>query len=930
MSTVESAAKAKTAFEYVYPFGKNLPLPPLSRELLGGKGKNLAEMTSIGVPVPPGFIITTEACNAYRSRQRSFPDGLESGIEAAMKILEATMGRKFGDENNPLLVSVRSGARVSMPGMMDTVLNLGLNDSVVKGFAKAIGDEAVAYNCYLRLISMYADVVVCIPRKHFSKAFQSIKMEEGVEDDRDVSVEGLKKAVDSYLKIFEQHAGKPFPQNPKDQLVAAVAAVFDSWDSERATLYRQVHHYPDEWGTGVIVQTMVFGNRGNSSATGVGFTRNPATGENAFYGEFLTNAQGEDVVAGIRTPHPLNTHQKKTTGSTLKSLEEQMPEIYKELSDIVDKLEHHYGDMQDIEFTVEEGTLYMLQTRTGKRTGFAAIRMAVEMSEEGIIDEKMAMMRVEPAQLIQLLAPIFKQEDKEKVTDKMVDKGINAGPGAASGLLALSSERAVALAEEGHHCILAREEASPDDFPGMVASEGILTTRGGATSHAAVVARGLGKPCVVGCDGLHIDEDARTVSCNGSTIKEGDPISIDGTTGEVFFCSLQTSPSEVVQVLVDGTKKVEDSLICQQYLKIMELADKYRILRVRTNADNAHDAGVARAFGAEGIGLCRTEHMFLDQERLLDVRRMFFSANDSDRHAAIQRLLRYQKSDFVALFREMEGLPVTVRLLDPPLHEFMPHSEEEIETLAGAMKMSVDKLLDIRSQLQERNPMLGHRGCRLGIIYPEITRMQTRAILEAAIEVSQEGKEVIPEIMVPLVGMEKELEHQKLIIDDTAEKVFKEKGTKVEYSVGTMIELPRAALMAGSIAQHAEFFSFGTNDLTQTTFGISRDDSAKFVPSYVEGVPHPQSSEELMRIMEYDPFQVLDREGVGKLMEIAVTEGKKVLPNLKCGICGEHGGDSKSIMFCHSLGLNYASCSPYRVPVARLAAAQATVMEESE
>jgi pyruvate,orthophosphate dikinase len=927
--TEPTSTEKMTTLQYVYPFAQGLPVPPLNRELLGGKGKNLAEMVSIGIPVPPGFIVTTEACNDYRKLGRKYPDGLEAGIDDAMKTLEKIMGAKFGGEDNPLLVAVRSGARVSMPGMMDTVLNLGLNDKSVVGFAKITNNERLAYDSYRRLIMMYADVVQGVSKKYFEDAFNIIKMEENVKEDYEVSVEGFKRACDLFLKIYQEHVGEAFPQDARQQLMKAIAAVFNSWDCERATLYRHLHHYPDDWGTAVNVQTMVFGNRGNNSATGVGFTRDPATGKHAFYGEYLINSQGEEVVAGVRTPYPLNKHQKETMGIDLASLEETLPEAYQELAAIVERLEHHYNDMQDVEFTVDDGRLFMLQTRTGKRTGFAAVRMAVEMLEEGLIDEKTALLRVQPDQLVQLLAPIFEGKSKENAGGNKVARGYNAGPGAASGRVALTSAKASEYRNTGARCILVREETNPDDFPGMVASEGILTIRGGATSHAAVVARGMGKPCVCGCGALHIDERSKTITAGGKTIKEGDWISIDGTTGEVFFCALDTSPSEIVQVLVDKTKKPEDSLLYQQYAKIMELADKYRRLEVRTNADTPYDCGVARAFGAQGIGLVRTEHMFLETDRLLDVRRMFFSTSSEERQIAIDKLKTHQKGDFVGIFQKMDGLPVTIRLLDPPLHEFMPHTEEEIEAVAAAMGMPINKLLEIKNSLHESNPMMGHRGCRLGVLNPELTKMQVRAILEAAIEVKNQGKTVYPEIMVPLVSTEAELKHQKLLIDQTAQEVFADKGTSVHYGVGTMIELPRAALTADAIAHHAEFFSFGTNDLTQTTFGISRDDSGKFVPPYVWGVPHPtsQDADERLNIFPYDPFQVLDKSGVGQLMEIAIARGKQTRPDLHCGICGEHGGEPQSVEFCHEIGLDYVSCSPYRVPIARVAAGHAALKE---
>lgn len=924
MATTAPVSKKRIAGEYVYSFGPGAETPPLDKNLLGGKGKGLAEMASIGLPVPPGFIISTEACNDYRRNERQFPDGLEDKINKAMKLLEGQAKAEFGSETNPLLVSVRSGARVSMPGMMDTILNLGLNDRSVLGFADVTHNERLAYDNYRRFIAMYADIVKNVDRKFFDQAFHVLKIRENVEHDMQLSLNGLIEACSVFKKIYEEHVRHPFPQDAQEQLFEAIAAVFNSWDSERATLYRQIHKIPEEWGTAVVVQKMVFGNFNDKSATGVAFTRDPATGANAFYGEFLLNAQGEEVVAGIRTPHPLNISQKSLMKTSLESLEELMPSVYNELYDIVQKLEKHYLDMQDIEFTIENGKLYMLQTRTGKRTGFAAVRMAVEMLENGLIDEKTALKRIQPDQLVQLLAPIFDTAAKKAAEKKLAAKGINAGPGAASGAAAFSKESALQMKQKSIHCILVRTEANPDDFPGMVAAEGILTTRGGSTSHAAVVARGMGKPCVVGCEELILNETNKTLSNGVLTIKEGDPISIDGTTGEVYFCNLQSSPSEILQVVLK-TKRPEESLLYRQYKTIMDIADKHRILRVRANADTPHDSTVARAFGAEGIGLCRTEHMFMDPTRLNDVRCMFFSTHPDDRKRAIKQLLPHQKQDFIQIFRVMDGLPVTIRFLDPPLHEFMPHTDEEIEALAQTMGIPVGKLAEIKASLEEQNPMLGHRGCRLGVINPELTAMQTRAVLEAAIEVAEEGISVTPEIMIPLVSTRAELDHQKAIIDKTAKEVFKEMGVSIHYSVGTMIELPRAALTADEIARTAEFFSFGTNDLTQTTFGISRDDSAKFVPDYVKGVPNPLLPEDVIHIYPEDPFQVLDQSGVGQLMEIAVRRGRQVRPALKCGICGEHGGEPHSVMFCHQIGLDYVSCSPYRIPVAKVAAALANL-----
>lgn len=911
--------------QYVYPFGPHLPKPPLDRNLLGIKAKNLAEMSSIGIPVPAGIIITTEACNEYRRNQRRLSEELQKDITISLKLLSELTGAEFGNAHHPFLVSVRSGARVSMPGMMDTILNLGLNDETVHGFAKVWQNERLAYDSYRRFIMMYSNVVNGIPRKQFEQAMHIIKMEEGVEEDVALSVHGLKRTCDIFKKIHMEKSGEEFTQNCHKQLFNAISAVFDSWHNERATLYREIHQIPDEWGTAVIIQTMVFGNRNNHSATGVAFTRNPATGERAFYGEFLVNAQGEEVVAGTRTPHPLNKHQQELTGSSRESLEELMPDTYEELLGTVQKLETYYTDMQDIEFTIEDGRLYLLQTRVGKRTGFAAVRIAVEMLQEGLIDEKTALKRIEPEQLTQLLAPIFDTNAKLAAKDRLVARGLNASPGAASGKVALSAQKAIEWKLRGIPAVLVREEADPNDFSGMVAAEGILTIRGGSTSHAAIVARGMGKPCVVGCTPLSINEEAKTITAGNTSIHEGDPIAIDGLTGDVFFCALPTSHSEIVQVLVTKTKKPKESLLFMQYNQIMMLADKYRKLRIRCNADNPQDSIIARAFGAEGIGLCRTEHMFMLANRLSDVRHLFFSTQPEERKKAIERLLPHQKEDLIGIFRAMDGLPVTIRLLDPPLHEFMPHTDEEISNLALNMKISREKLMEIRFSIEEENPMLGHRGCRLGITYPELTEMQTRVILEAALEVAAEGIKVFPEIMIPLVGIYNEIVHQKTLIEKTAEKVFSTQGKKINYSIGTMIELPRAVLIADEIAQSAEFFSFGTNDLTQTIFGISRDDSSKFVPLYLKGIPNPLNNEEISHILSEDPFQVIDRQGVGQMMQIALKKGKESRPDLKCGICGEHGGDPSSIKFCHEIGLDYVSCSPYRIPIARLAAAVANL-----
>ncbi len=915
----------RTTIRYTFPFGKGLRLPPLDKSVLGGKGKQLAEMAAIGLPVPPGFIITTEACLYYLHHDKQLPKELTDEVQTAIKLLEGQMQAGFGNKDNPLLVSVRSGAAISMPGMMDTVLNLGLNDETVIGFAKVMNNEHLAYDCYRRFLSMYSSIVHGLPREEFSQALEAAKAIAGVHEDVELDVTALKGLCHTYQELFKKHVGHSFPQNTLEQLFGAIKAVFSSWDSERCRLYRHIHHIPNDMGTAVTVEAMVFGNRNDQSATGVGFTRDPATGERMFYGEFLTNAQGEDVVAGIRTPHPINLYQKKITESSLTSLEELMPDVYQELKDTVNKLEQHYRDMQDIEFTIDDGKLYMLQTRTGKRTGLAASRMAIEMLEEGLIDEKTVLRRVSPEQIEHMLAPVFHHRDKQRATAMMVAKGLNAGPGAASGCLALTSAKAIAYQSEGTACILVRKETNPDDFPGMVAAAGILTARGGATSHAAVVARGMGKPCVVGCSALHIDLQQGTVTCGDYTLKEGDPISIDGSTGEVFFCSLTTSPSEILQVLLTKEVEPENSRLYHYYSTVMALADKYRKLKVRTNADTPHDSSAARAFGAEGIGLCRTEHMFMDPERLLDVRRMLFSTHEEERNAATQKLLPHQKEDFKRIFRSMHGLPVTIRLLDPPLHEFLPHDDHEIRELATRLSIPEKKMMDIAHSLKEHNPMLGYRGCRLGVLNPALTLMQARAIFEAAAEVMLEGGKIYLEVMVPLVSLEQELLHQKILIDRVAADIAKDYGLCILYSVGTMIELPRAALLADRIAEQAEFFSFGTNDLTQTTFGMSRDDSAHFLPSYLQGVPNPSDSQEKLQLIHDDPFQTLDCDGVGQLIQLAIERGRKVRPNVKCGICGEHGGDPSSIAFCHKVGIDYVSCSPYRIPVARLAAARAAL-----
>ncbi len=922
---MDVSAHTRTSTVYVFPFGAGFRLPPQDRLLLGGKGQHLAEMASIGLPVPPGFIITTFACVQFLHNQKRLPEGLEHQIEAAVQILESQMSAKLGDERNPLLVSVRSGAAISMPGMMDTILDLGLNDRTVVGFAERMKNERLAYDCYRRFIALYGSIVHGLDREIFSIVLDEVKTRYQSQQDIDLNVEALKDLCSKFKGLYEQHLGKPFPQDTHLQLLEAIGAVFSSWESKRAELYRKVNHIANDLGTAVILQSMVFGNRNERSATGVGFTRDPSTGENIFYGEFLLNAQGEDVVAGIRTPQPINCYQKKMTGSNLESLEEAMPEVYAQLKTAVGTLERYYCDMQDIEFTIDDGRLFMLQTRSGKRSGFAAVRMAVDMLNEGLIDEVTALRRVDPEQIEQLLVPVFHARDKEVAQKKMVAKGLNAGPGAASGVCALTSIRAMAYQQQGIPCILVRTETNPDDFPGMVIAEGILTARGGSSSHAAVVARGMGKPCVCGCSALDIDLNKGSVSASGQTIKEGDAISIDGSTGEVFFCRLNSSPSEIVQVLLTKDLQPDESRVYQYYHKIMALADKYRKLEVRANADSCHESVVARAFGGEGIGLCRTEHMFLEDKRLLDVRKMLFSTSVHEREEAIRQLLPDQKEDFKYLFRGMHGLPVTIRLLDPPLHEFLPQEDAGLTVLAQRLNVDRQRLVEIARSLDEHNPMLGFRGCRLGILNPGLTRIQAQAIFEAAVEVTLEGCLVYLEIMVPLVCTEEEFLHQKALIDVTAEEVFGERGLCITYHVGAMIELPRACLMAGKLANSAQFFSFGTNDLTQTTFGMSRDDANRFLPMYIDGVTKPGHQDEKSHLLIEDPFQSIDQEGVGELMRMAVERGRKTRPQLKCGICGEHGGDPRSVVFCHQIGLDYVSCSPYRIPVARLAAARAAI-----
>jgi pyruvate,orthophosphate dikinase len=911
--------------KYVYTFGGGKAEGSAKMKgLLGGKGANLAEMANLGIPVPPGFTITTEVCSYFYFHDETYPEGLKTQVEEALHHVESVMGRRFGDPSNPLLVSVRSGAPVSMPGMMDTVLNLGLNDNTVRGLAAQANNERFAYDCYRRFVAMYGDVVLGLKPAAkdevdpFEEILDRIKHERGVVYDYELTADDLKELVRLYKKLIKDRLNVDFPEDPWEQLWGAIGAVFKSWNNPRAIAYREINDIPSDMGTAVNVQAMVFGNLGEDSATGVAFTRNPATGENVLYGEYLINAQGEDVVAGIRTPQPINKAQKANNPDVI-SLEEAMPEVYADLERIRRLLDRHYRDMQDIEFTIERGKLWMLQTRSGKRTAFAALRIAVEMVEEGILSEEEAVLRVEPQQLTQLLRPTFDLKAKEEAIKKgaLIAKGLNAGPGAATGKVVFNAPDAEEWANRGEKVILVRMETSPEDIRGMHAAQGILTSRGGMTSHAALVARQMGKVCIVGCGALDINYKTRQFTVGDLVVREGDWISLDGTTGEVLFGQIPTQPSEIVRVLLDKTVKPEDSLVFRNYQKLMSWADKYRRLGIRTNADKPDQAATAIAFGAEGIGLCRTEHMFFEGNRIDAVREMILAKDREGREKALSKLLPMQKEDFKGIFRVMNGLPVTIRTLDPPLHEFLPADEKTAKDLAEKMGVPFEELWSKIQSLHEANPMLGHRGCRLGIVYPEITAMQARAIIEAACEIAAEGIPVHPEIMIPLVGHVLELRHQKKVVDDVAKQVFQEKGVTVTYHVGTMIEIPRGAITAGEIAKEAEFFSFGTNDLTQTVYGISRDDAAKFLHHYIE-----------MGIWDHDPFERIDRDGVGEMMKMGVERGRKTRPDLKVGICGEHGGEPYSVAFCHEIGLDYVSCSPYRVPVARLAAAQAAIREK--
>ena len=896
----QPARAAVPAGKWVFTFGDGRAEGKSAmRELLGGKGANLAEMANLGLPVPPGFTIPTSVCNFFYDNKKTYPKELKAQVEKALEYVGKLTGKTFGDPKNPLLVSVRSGGRASMPGMMDTVLNLGLNDETVEALAALSGDKRFAYDSYRRFITMYSDVVIGFEHHQFEEILDTYKDSKGHVLDTDLSAEDWVEIVGRYKDAVRKETGEDFPQDPHAQLWGAIGAVFGSWMNARAVTYRQLHAIPESWGTAVNIQAMVFGNMGETSATGVAFTRNPSTGAKQLYGEFLINAQGEDVVAGIRTPQEITEAARKDSGSDKPSMEAAMPEAFKELTRIYTLLEKHYRDMQDLEFTVEQGKLWMLQTRNGKRTAKAALRIAVELANEGLISRKDAVLRVDPASLDQLLHPTIDPSAKRDV----IATGLPASPGAASGEIVFSSDEAAKLQADGRKVILVRVETSPEDIHGMHAAEGILTTRGGMTSHAAVVARGMGKPCVSGAGTIRVDYGRGLMTAGGRSFKAGDIITIDGGVGQVLA----------------GRMPMLEPELSDEFGTLMGWADEVRKLKVRTNADTPEDARVAIKFGGEGIGLCRTEHMFFEETRIRTVREMILADDEQKRRAALAKLLPMQRADFVELFEIMQGLPVTIRLLDPPLHEFLPHTQAEIEEVARAMEADPRKLADRARDLSEFNPMLGFRGCRLAIAYPEIAEMQARAIFEAAIVVHKRtGKAVVPEVMVPLVATKAEFDMIKARIDATAQSVMRDQGAQIKYEVGTMIELPRAALMAGEIAKTAEFFSFGTNDLTQTTYGISRDDAGSFLGTYVS-----------RGILEIDPFISLDRDGVGELVKIGVARGRKTRPALKVGICGEHGGDPASVTFCHEIGLNYVSCSPYRVPIARLAAAQAALGKQA-
>ncbi len=886
------------------------------KNLLGGKGAGLAEMDRLGIPVPAGFTITTDVCTEYYNRGKKFPPGLEKAVTAALKRVEKKMGARFGDAKNPLLISVRSGARVSMPGMMDTVLNLGLNDTTILGLSAQTNNPRFAYDAYRRFVQMYGDVVLGLKPvtkedvDPFEEILDAKKREVGAEFDTQLSTEDLEDLVGRFKEAIVKHTGRPFPEDPHEQLWGAIGAVFSSWDNPRAEAYRELNGIPSDWGTAVNVQSMVFGNMGEDSGTGVLFSRDPATGDRQLYGEFLMNAQGEDVVAGIRTPRPIAELQRENPG------------VHKQLKEIAGKLEMHFGDMQDMEFTIQKGKLWMLQTRTGKRTGFAAIRIAVDMVTEGLIKEKEAISRIPPDAMNQLLRPVFDIKDKRGALDqgRLLAKGLAAGPGAASGRVVFNAEDAEAWALRGEQVLLVRIETSPEDIRGMNAATGILTARGGMTSHAALVARQMGKVCVAGCGSLRINYKTHSMQVKDITIKEGDWLSLDGTAGEVIRGKLRTKPSEVLQVLLEHTLPADRSGVYQQYQKLMTWADRFRKLGIRTNADQPDQAAKAVAFGAEGIGLCRTEHMFFGEGKIEPMRRMILAEDTPEREKALSLLLPLQREDFKGIFLAMGERPVTIRMLDPPLHEFLPHGEREIRELAAGMEVSEEKVRAKVESLHEANPMLGHRGCRLGVSYPEITAMQTRAILEAAAEVKKEsGVTPHPEIMIPLVGHVNELFNQAEVVGRVASEVAREQRVEIPYLVGTMIELPRAALTADRIASVAEFFSYGTNDLTQTTFGLSRDDAQAFLTDYRQ-----------KGILDYDPFQTVDEEGVGQLMDMGLRLGRETRTDLKVGICGEHGGDPRTVHFCHRIGLDYVSCSPFRVPIARLAAAQAALTQKAQ
>ena len=910
--------------KYVYFFGEGKADGSKDMKgLLGGKGANLAEMTNMGIPVPPGFTISTDVCAFYKDPQR-YPAEIQGEVDEAVARMESILGLTFGDPAKPLLMSVRSGAKISMPGMMDTVLNLGLNDETVAGLIEQSGNPRFVYDSYRRLIGMYGDVVMGLKPESrddidpFEEILEHLKEEAGVELDLELSADHLKELTVRYKEAIKSKLGVPFPQDPREQLWGGIGAVFYSWDIPRAVAYRELNNIPDDMGTAVNVQAMVFGNLSDDSGTGVAFTRNPASGDNTFYGEYLMNAQGEDVVAGIRTPQPINKLQKGDRD--VLSLEEEMPEIYAELDGIRKQLDTHYREMQDIEFTIQKGKLWMLQTRSGKRTGVASVRIAVEMVEEGLISKEEAIMRVEPDQLNQLLQPTFNPTEKNKIINegKLLAVGLNAGPGAASGKVVFNAEDAVEWAERGEKVILVRWETSPDDIRGMDAAQGILTARGGMTSHAALVARQMGKVCVAGCGALEISYKNRQMEVEGKgVVKEGDWISLDGSEGEVIIGQIPTYPSEIHRAVIECTLDPKDSAICQAFGKLLTWADEVRRLGIRTNADEPEQCDSANAFGAEGIGLTRTEHMFFMEDRITSMREMILADTKEDREKALAKLLPMQREDFLGIFKAMNGKPVTIRTLDPPLHEFLPHDEAGIADLAKSLSIPVQEVEARVESLAEANPMLGHRGCRLGIVYPEITAMQARAIIEAACVAAKDGVKVFPEIMIPLISGVEELKHQKDVVLKEIEKVFSEQGMEVEFSVGTMIEIPRAALTADAIAAEAEFFSYGTNDLTQTVYGISRDDSAKFLYPYIEGDIWPD-----------DPFDKLDQTGVGQLVDMGVRLGRSTRPDLKVGICGEHGGEPSSIDFCHRVGLDYVSCSPFRVPIARLAAAQAALRND--